>query len=404
MTRSTCAKRNLTMLSRFTSISPVISSSWEFIGETTRFEKRDVQSRMVCRRCHTGILLLAPLYVCLVFIGFFTFIFSRTPRPDISKQINNQDLDPNKPVTEPLQNATFNSTITPGVLNLHVWKDLCGLDVDRLRETPLFPLHPHQRLFLRRFQITQNVDNYGQRIFGFIRPKVSGLYTFAIASDDTSELWLSFDEKPSNLRLIASVFSSTSSAWTDDGVFSKYPSQQSRNIRLIARKKYFVEALHKQDKGNGHLKVFWRRPGSLRLESITSEYLQSYFDDGNLNRSGFVTPENLEALSSTPSHVKQREYKGLDLIAQFNYSSLPIIDTLSGILPSCAYKPSYIIKRNLSRYEGVDLVHDSAVFPDDNTNLREAFVPRSKRNKEVANETVNYVVEKFMTSLQNFYR
>ena len=359
---------------------------------------------MVCRRCHTGILLLAPLYVCLVFIGFFTFIFSRTPRPDISKQINNQDLDPNKPVTEPLQNATFNSTITPGVLNLHVWKDLCGLDVDRLRETPLFPLHPHQRLFLRRFQITQNVDNYGQRIFGFIRPKVSGLYTFAIASDDTSELWLSFDEKPSNLRLIASVFSSTSSAWTDDGVFSKYPSQQSRNIRLIARKKYFVEALHKQDKGNGHLKVFWRRPGSLRLESITSEYLESYFDDRNLNRSGFVTPENLEALSSTPSHVKQREYKGLDLIAQFNYTSLPIIDTLSGILPSCAYKPSYIIKRNLSRYEGVDLVHDSAVFPDDNTNLREAFVPRSKRNKEVANETVNYVVEKFMTSLQNFYR
>lgn len=330
-------------------------------------------------------------------------MFSRTTRPDVRKQ-NIQDLDLNKPVTEVVQNATFNSTIIPGVLNLHVWKDLCGLDIDRLRETPLFPLHPHQRLFLRRFQVTHNVNNYGQRIFGFIQPKVSGLYTFAIASDDTSELWLSFDEKPSNLRLIASVISPTSSAWTDNGDFSKYQSQHSRNIRLIAHEKYFVEALHKQGEGNGHLEVFWRRPGSLKLESITSEYLQSYFDDRNLTRSGFVSPENFEALWSTPSHVKQRVYKGLNLISQFNYTSLPIIDTLSGILSSCAYKPSYIIERNLSRYEGVYLVHDSAVFPDDNTNLREAIVRRSKSNKEVAYETVNHVVEKFMTSLQNFHR
>ena len=364
-------------------------------------------SGMVLRKCRAGILLLVPIYVCLVFVGFFAFIFSRTRHSydkERQRSHSRELTDPNEPVVLS-GDVPFNSTNIPGFLNLHVWNDLCGLDIDRLRETPLFPLYPHQRFLLSRFQTTRNFDSYGQRMFGFIEPKASGLYSFAIASDDASELWLSFDEKPSNLRLIASVFSPTESAWTEDSVFSKYPTQHSRNIRLVAYNKYYVEALHKQAEGNGHIKVYWRRPGSLKLESITSQYLYSYYDDRNLNQSGFVDP-NLEALSWTPSHVKQRKYKGLNLHGQFHYTSLPFIDSnlLRGILRTCAYNPSYIIERNLSRYEGVDLVHDSAVYPEDNTFLHEAKVPWSKGNKLVDIETVINIVKQFMASLQNFQR
>lgn len=354
---------------------------------------------MVWRKLRRGIFLLVPIYVFLVFVGFFAFIFTRSQGPDLYAKRQLTDHDLNEPVL--LNDVPINSTNIPGVLNLHVWNDLCGLDVDRLRETPLFPRHPHQRLFLRRFQTSRDLDNYGQRIFGFIEPKVSGLYTFAISSDDTSELWLSFDDEPQNLRLIASVFSPTDSAWTEDGAFSKYPTQHSRNIRLVARNRYYVEALHKQAQGNGHIKVYWRKPGSLKLESITGQYLYSYYDDRKLNRSGFV-----DGLSRLPSHVKQGKYNGLNLRDQFNYTSLPFVDSnlLRGILPTCVYKPSYIIERNLSRYEGVNLVHDSAAYPNDNTFLRRARVPSSKGNKLVDNNTVSDIVTRFMASLQLFQR
>ena len=359
---------------------------------------------MVWRKLRRGFLLLLPFYACLVFIGFFSFIWSRTKTP-YQQYSNSRAVLFVEPVS--LVNLSFNSSNIPGVLNLHVWNDLCGLDVDRLRETPLFPRYPQERLFLRSFRTVRDYDSYGQRIFGFIEPKASGLYTFAVSSDDTSELWLSFDENPQNIRLIASVFAPTESAWTDEGDFWKYPTQLSRNIRLVAHQRYFVEALHKQGASNGRIQVYWRKPGSVILEAITEEYLSSYFDDRKLyTRKLKFHEEGLEAPTWTPSHVKQRIYKGLDLSSQFNYTALPFIDrnVVNGTLKSCSYKPSYIIERNLSRYEGVNLVHDSFVYPSDNTYFHRAHVPWSKGNKLVDNQTVNDVVGKFMANFQILQR
>ena len=357
------------------------------------------------KKLRIGVLLLVPIYLCLVFIGFFSFIWSRAKTPYVDQQ---QSIVQGVVFNEPVSlrnlsiNKLYNSSNIPGVLNLHVWNDLCGVDVDRLRETPLFPRYPHERLLLRSFQTVRDYDSYGQRIFGFIEPKVSGLYTFAISSDDTSELWLSFDENPHNIRLIASVFSPTESAWTEEGDFWKYPTQLSRNIRLVARQRYFVEALHKQGAGNGRIQVYWRKPGSVKLEAITGEYLRSYFDDRKLYTSKHKFHEGLKASTWTPSHVKQNKFKGLDLSSQFNYTALPFIDrnVVNGTLKSCSYKPSYIIERNLSRYEGVNLVHDSSVYPSDNTYFHRAYVPWSKGNKLVDNQTVDDVVAKFMANFQ----
>ena len=338
-------------------------------------------------------------------MGFFAFIFTRDR---LSKEaFEKQETEP--PIKDDVTKAVtlidvyFNGTINvPGVLNLHVWNDLCGLDVDRVRETPLFPHHPHERLFLRSFGTSREEDNYGQRIFGFIAPKVTGLYDFAISSDDTSELWLSFDDKPSNLRLIASVFSLDESAWTDDAVFTKYPMQHSRNIRLVAYRKYFVEVLHKQSHGKGHVKVYWRKPGSLKLEAITGQYLYSYYDDRKANVSGFVEQDLEQMYTWTPSHTKQEKYKGINLRAQFNYTSLPLFNRslLKGVLPTCDYKPSYIVNSTLKRYEGVRLVHFSSVYPHDNTYLQIPKNEWSKGNKWIHDQNVNEVVDKFMANFQ----
>ena len=359
---------------------------------------------MVWKKLHIGFLLVVPIYVSLVFIGFFSFIWSRAKPPYVDLQ---QSIVQGVVFNEPVSlrnlsiNKLYNSSNIPGVLNLHVWNDLCGFDVDRLRETPLFPRYPHERLYLRSFQTMRDYNSYGQRIFGFIEPRVSGLYTFAVSSDDTSELWLSFSENPHNIRLIASVYSPTASAWTDEGDFWKYPTQLSRNIRLVARQRYFVEALHKQGAGNGRIQVYWRKPGSVKLEAITGGYLRSYFDDGKLYTRKFHE-DALEALTWTPSHVKQNEYKGLNPSSQFNFTSLPLIDhkIIQGVFNSCSYKPSYIIERNLSRYEGVNLVHETLVYPTDSTYLGLEHGARARGNQLVDNQTVNNIVGSFMANFQ----
>ena len=126
---------------------------------------------------------------------------------------------------------------------------------------------------------------------------------------------------------------------------------------------------------------------------------------GETADNAFVQQE-LERLYSTwtPSHVKQGHYKGWNLRLQFNYTSLPFINNslLRGILPTCAYKPSYIVKTNLSRYQGVRLVHFSAVYPNDKTYLKHPKAPWSQGNKLVDNKTVGDVVNKFMESSQIF--
>jgi hypothetical protein len=105
---------------------------------------------------------------------------------------------------------------------------------------------------------TNFADNYGERIRGYITAPTTGSYTFWIASDDNSELWLSLDENPGNLKKIASI---TGSIWTGHNVWNAYPSQQSCPINLAGGKRYYIEVLHKEGTGGDNLSVGWQGPG-----------------------------------------------------------------------------------------------------------------------------------------------
>ena len=53
------------------------------------------------------------------------------------------------------------------------------------------------------FEIPTNwSESYGTRLRGYLHPPATGNYTFYIASDDASELWLSTDEDPASAVLI----------------------------------------------------------------------------------------------------------------------------------------------------------------------------------------------------------
>lgn len=64
---------------------------------------------------------------------------------------------------------------------------------------------------------------------GWLIPPVTGNYTFWIASDDSSELWLSTDDNPANVELVCYDFNFVASREWDT-----YREQESSTIRLVA--------------------------------------------------------------------------------------------------------------------------------------------------------------------------
>ncbi|SEU04459.1 T9SS type A sorting domain-containing protein, partial [Hymenobacter actinosclerus] len=88
---------------------------------------------------------------------------------------------------------------------------------------------------------------------------------------------------PSHKQRIASC-----SGWTS-GVhdFGRYASQQSAPVQLVAGRRYYIEALHKQEWGPGYLAVAWRRPDGSRQEPIPGSALIPFTPD--LQGRGFAS-------------------------------------------------------------------------------------------------------------------
>lgn len=105
-------------------------------------------------------------------------------------------------------------------------------------------------------QSSPAADQFGQWIRGWIVAPESGDYSFWIASDDSSELWLSSNESPSGKTLAASV-----SGWTAFREWTKFPSQQSTPRTLAAGESYYFEIFQREYSGGDHLSVAWTRPG-----------------------------------------------------------------------------------------------------------------------------------------------
>ena len=101
------------------------------------------------------------------------------------------------------------------------------------------------------------MNYYGQRVRAFVVAPYDGNYSFWIASDDNSDLFLSTDESPLNKHLIAWV-----ATWTASREWTKEPNQQSAPVLLQAGRRYYVEAIMQQGTGGDNLAVRWQIPDS----------------------------------------------------------------------------------------------------------------------------------------------
>ncbi len=160
-----------------------------------------------------------------------------------------------------------------GEITYERWDDISGNNISKLTESNDFQNDPADfTLSLSSFESpSKQRNNFGARIKGFICPPLTGNYTFYIASDDHSELYLGPNGNPDDKQRIAYVNSSTNPRqWT------KFITQESASIFLIAGQRYYIEALHKEGGGNDHLAVGWTMPDGTNERPISGARLSPY--------------------------------------------------------------------------------------------------------------------------------
>ena len=276
-----------------------------------------------------------------------------------------------------------------GQLTVAIWRELCGGEVKVLQNWPFYPSYPDEIKLINEFQIEENKPEYGQTIAGFIHPAKTGSYRFAIASDDSSELWLSRSEIPEEKQLIASASSENSTGWTKKNELNKYPNQISRNVELYNGRRYYIEVIHKQGIGDGFLQVFWLRPDDTDFKMVSSEYL-SPFSDGILGAARMDAMNKLLAMRLAVAETTSKNNS--------NFLSVPLI-TEGNYLPQCTYKSSFIVDEKIDKDNGLQLVYLSNVFPEDDTFMGKKGNVWCWSNRVADREIVQSVVDKMIDSL-----
>ena len=141
---------------------------------------------------------------------------------------------------------------------------------------PDYPYRPSGCDIRSSFETPINWGEYDfTRMRGYLHPEVTGDYTFWIASDNSSELWLSTDETPSMVRKIASI---PRFGYVDPHEWSRYPSQHSEAIPLQAGQTYYIEAVQEQTTVQENLSVAWQGPG-LGRAVVAGQYLTPWNGD-----------------------------------------------------------------------------------------------------------------------------
>lgn len=171
-----------------------------------------------------------------------------------------------------------------------------GDAVSYLTSSSKYPSSPDTIDVVTSFQTPQNTGtSYGTRMSGWLKPAVTGMYTFWIASDDSSELWLSVSSIKAKASMICSVVT-----WTSYKQWNNQPSQQSVARNLIGGQSYYIEALHKEGGGSDHLAVAWSGPG-ISQQIIDGAYMSAIYPD---------PPELVEGPIVLAAAYEGREYSG----------------------------------------------------------------------------------------------
>jgi signal transduction histidine kinase len=225
-----------------------------------------------------------------------------------------------------------------------------------------FPSYPYQPSGWDVRNSFEAPSNWGEfhltRMRGYLHPKNTGDYTFWIASDNSSELWLSSDDKPAKARKIAFI---KSGDWVNQHEWLRYPSQRSETINLSADKTYYIEAMAEQLLLDEHLAVAWQPPGS-KPSIIDGQYLTPWVED------------------QEQAHL----FETNGILREFwtNYT----LGNLSGLIGSKAFTSMFVLKKATATVEGTGIwPNPQPIF------LNQALPPENNFHWVKMQGTINFV-------------
>jgi uncharacterized protein len=235
-------------------------------------------------------------------------------------------------------NIIVTSCTGAGSITAEGFGGIPGSSVADLTGNANFPNNPSITVQLGSFEIPENLgDQYGVRIRGYICAPQTGNYTFYIASDEQSELWLSTDDNPANKVRIAFLNSPVAPrTWT------AFASQKSAPITLIAGARYYIEALHKENAGNDNLAIGWVKPDGTGDGPIPGNYLSPWVSGAGII-TGVTNEVNNAGTKATLSEAFNNTRK-FTVLATPN----PATDEFTLRISSGSDKPTTIIVRDIA--------------------------------------------------------
>ena len=160
--------------------------------------------------------------------------------------------------------------------------------------------------------------------------------------------------------------------------FTKFKTQLSRPVFLHKGQKYFIEVLHKQGRLDDHVLVGWKIPGLNNFRHVSGKSISLFVDDKEAPKDVTAYAEFIPQDLPSHSHNRISSIKLDHDVFKFGSDdprdkahSANFVDErdIVNLFPNCAYHPSYLVDFKLNRYDGVSLIHDTAVYPADNTDL-----------------------------------
>ncbi len=149
-----------------------------------------------------------------------------------------------------------------GSILFEEWFDSSITSLATLQSYQDYPDNPHKSYWATSWDRPDGSEDYwGCRSRGYLYPPQTGDYTFWVASDDNSIVWLSTDDTPANRVEICAV-----DGWMDYQNFTGTTGSpgtrfKSAAIPLTAGKRYYVETIMFDGTSGGTISVAWGGPG-----------------------------------------------------------------------------------------------------------------------------------------------
>jgi hypothetical protein len=135
---------------------------------------------------------------------------------------------------------------------------------------PRYPHDPHFRCYTNRWELNSfnAANNYGSRMSALFLPPVTGEYTFYLAADDHTRLYLSPDADPANKVELTRI-----ATWSDPRTYTGV----SAPVLLQAGERYYLETIQKEGSGGDHAAVHVQFPGAPTPGAGTAPTLAEFF-------------------------------------------------------------------------------------------------------------------------------